>query len=796
MRFSPIPLHVASVLLAGGMSVADAADIYVSRSGNDSQAGTREAPLQSLQGACNLARVKKQQGEKHNTILLDDGTYSLKKPLVLHPEDSHLTIKAHHPRQAVISGAQTLALTWTPYQKGIMKASIPQGTLVDSLFIDGKLQKMARYPNANPKERILEGYAPDAVAPERIANWKHPETGLLHTLHVSMWGGMHYKITGKKADGSVILEGGWQNNRPSGPHAQYRYVENIFEELDTPGEWFLDAETSTLYYYPEAGMDLAKAKVEASHIERLIELEGTEQFPIQNVRIQDLVLTQTDRTFMKNKEPLLRSDWTIYRNGAILLEGAEQCSITGCDFVDLGGDAVFVNNYNRDILVKSCYIHNVGGNGVAFVGDRDAVRAPRDFQDVAHFSWDTLDKNRGPKGNNFPENCTVEDCLITRTGRVEKQTAPIEIAMAKGISVINCSLYDVPRAGINIGDGCWGGHLIDGCDVFDTVLETSDHGSFNSWGRDRFWNLNGLNMNDLSQWDKIKDIPFLDVVERNIIRNSRWKCEHGWDIDLDDGSSNYEIYNNLLLNNGLKLREGFGRTVYNNIIVNNSLHPHVWYQRSGDIVERNIFFVDGYFPAGGMPARPWGERMDHNFVHVQGMKGAQPAQGLQSASGNDAHSKIGDANFINAAKGNYTVRANSPALQSGFKNFPMKFGVVSPRLKSLVKTPVLPDYHPVPTGEVPKTEAIDSLSLEGRNIQGMGDISAYGLSGEAGVLVQKLAESSPLYKAGIRPDDVLVAVDGKKLKDITQFRQSLSNKKLIKLTLSRKQKEQTVSVTL
>ncbi|MEG1259307.1 MAG: PDZ domain-containing protein, partial [Akkermansia sp.] len=96
----------------------------------------------------------------------------------------------------------------------------------------------------------------------------------------------------------------------------------------------------------------------------------------------------------------------------------------------------------------------------------------------------------------------------------------------------------------------------------------------------------------------------------------------------------------------------------------------------------------------------------------------------------------------------------------------------------------------------PKTEAIDSLSLEGRNIQGMGDISAYGLSGEAGVLVQKLAESSPLYKAGIRPDDVLVAVDGKKLKDITQFRQSLSNKKSIKLTLSRKQKEQTVSVTL
>ena len=59
--------------------------------------------------------------------------------------------------------------------------------------------------------------------------------------------------------------------------------------------------------------------------------------------------------------------------------------------------------------------------------------------------------------------------------------------MAQGITVRHCSIYDVPRAGINIGDGCWGGHVIEFCDVFDTVQETGDHGTFNSWGRDRFW---------------------------------------------------------------------------------------------------------------------------------------------------------------------------------------------------------------------------------------------------------------------------------------------------------------------
>lgn len=32
------------------------------------------------------------------------------------------------------------------------------------------------------------------------------------------------------------------------------YVENIFEELDNPGEWFLDENESILYYYPETSI--------------------------------------------------------------------------------------------------------------------------------------------------------------------------------------------------------------------------------------------------------------------------------------------------------------------------------------------------------------------------------------------------------------------------------------------------------------------------------------------------------------------------------------------------------------
>jgi len=36
------------------------------------------------------------------------------------------------------------------------------------------------------------------------------------------------------------------------------------------------------------------------------------------------------------------------------------------------------------------------------------------------------------------------------------------------------------------------------------------------------------------------DLPFLEILGTPVIRDSRWRCEHGWDVNLDDGSTRYE----------------------------------------------------------------------------------------------------------------------------------------------------------------------------------------------------------------------------------------------------------------
>lgn len=760
-------------------------EYFISTEGKDMNLGSIEAPFASLEKA--LEEARKESGEV--TLFLREGTYRLQKTVVLTKTDGNrnkaLNIRSYPGEKVVISGGQKLDLDWKPYKKGIMCAKIEGQVQMDMLLVNGEIRHMARYPNYDEQAIRFNETSAEATAPSRVKQWKHPETGYLHAMHRSDWGDFHYRITGKDDKNQLVLEGGWQNNRQSGLHPDNRMVENIFEELDAPGEWFFDTEESVLYYYPIEGENMEKAVVETPQLKHLFEIRGTEADPVMNIRLDGLQLTQTMRTFMERYEPLLRSDWTIYRGAAVFMEGTERCSLSDCDLYNLGGNAVFFSKYNRNAEVSGSHFTNIGASAICFVGDPQCVRSPS-FEYSLFVPFDLLDREKGPKGNNYPSNCVVKDNLIHKIGLFEKQITGIELSMSQSIIISHNSIYDTPRAGINVSEGTWGGHIIEYNDIFDTVKETGDHGSFNSWGRDRFWHPDYKTMEEMTT--NHPELVLLDAVKTTTIRHNRFRCDRGWDIDLDDGSSNYHIYNNLCLNGGIKLREGFYRIVENNIIINNSFHPHVWFLQSGDVFSRNIV-MSAYKP---IQVRKWGLMVDYNIF--------TDSIALQAAhkNGTDKNSWVSDVLFANPSVGDFTLSDNSEAIvNGGFHNFPMdEFGVQSLRLKSISRQPEMP--VPIISYGGVRAQIERWQGVELKNLTTLGERSATGMDSERGVYVLSVDPLESMHTL-LKTNDVILKVNNRQTNTSKEFFEALKDSKpgdKITLVVFRFQKEISLSVEL
>ncbi|WP_405296605.1 PDZ domain-containing protein [Algibacter sp. Ld11] len=779
-----ISLSFLLTLVLSCTTISRPIELYVSVNGASGNDGSKAQPFLGISQAINKAKTLKSENSNSEIIInVLPGDYYLSKAIEISSELSGISIVGSDASEVHIKGSVVLDSKWEKFNENILVTLVDEALDFDQLIINRDSQILARYPNYNEEGHYWQGYAADAISKARVASWKNPKGGFFHALHKGRWGGFHYEIIGVDANGEAILKGGQQNNRGSSYHKEYRMVENVFEELDSPGEWFLDKETHKLYYWPLEGVDLEKDYIEVAVLKDLIQVVGSLDNPVKNVSISNITFENTQRTFMEEFEPLLRSDWTIYRGAVVFFEGTENCTVTNSVFTNLGGNAIMASKYNKELVVEGNHIYNCGGSAVSFVGDPSAVRSPSfNYGQFVHFK--DMDTVIGPKGELYPRECLVDNNLIHRIGRIEKQTAGVQISMAMDITVSRNSIYDVPRAGINIGDGTWGGHILEFNDVFNTVLETSDHGSFNSWGRDRFWLPKRGKMDSLTT--AIPDMYKWDAIKTTIIRNNRFRCDHGWDIDLDDGSSNYHIYNNLLLNSGLKLREGFNRVAENNIMVNNSLHPHVWFEKSEDVFKHNI--VQKAYQDVGLLG--WGKELDYNFFpNEESMMKSQ-------IYNRDMHSDFGNPMFKSPETLDFSVSEDSPALKIGFKNFQMdKFGVQKEALKKLAKTPEIPKIKS--PSEENKNATVAWLRNELKNVESEQEQSAYGLNTAEGVILLRVWNNSPAVKNnGLKKGDVILKAAGKKIKTVKDFfKVNVENKSdKMDLLIMRNQSEKKITI--
>lgn len=713
--------------------VPEGIEYFVSTKGNDVNSGTRNKPLASLEEARDRARELPANTPVNITV--EEGTYYVPHGFVLTDEDSGsegapVVYEARAANTVSLKGSMPVTAKWELWRDGIyrckLKGTSLEGKSFNQLFLNNDRMVRARYPNwdyENPL-RSGKGYLPCAwgkllsmgwkkgALDEKHKTWSHTEDAILHVFHKNNWGNMQYRIA--NIDGSErridFGTGGMQCQQRMGPglkhgHGSPFYIENIFEELDAPGEWFLDKDTAVLYFMPPTGLDPNKALVEAPVAKRLIELVGSKDKPVKHVTFRGFHVTQTQATFMDSYEDMCRGDWAVHRGGAIYAIGTEDCAIEDCHVEQVGGNGIFVDGYNRRFLTSGCLVENTGESAVCFVGNPDAVREwqswtksylnqnPRGSIEGPNkrrghkYVKDMTDLEAGPKTEDYPADCAVRNSILRDVGIYGKQTSGVFVSMSMDITISHCSIYNIPRAGVTFNDGTWGGHILEHCDIWETVQETGEHGPFNGWGRDRFWP------------DMNKDVVLLDAIKTVHIRNNRIAnyrkslSAGNWTIDLDDGCSNYHIYNNLSLGSTLKLRDGFYRKVWNNIHVSAvPLGWHVWPEDSGDEFMRNITVVSGATPGSkektpymirpaNMPEKmPWGKHESNLWWNVNSRNFQLSRNEINSfeewkEKGFGEGSVFADPMFVDPVNGNFKVSENSPALKLGFINFPMdQFG--------------------------------------------------------------------------------------------------------------------------
>lgn len=505
-------------------------------------------------------------------ITLEEGVYDFSQPIEIKGLNN---VKILCKANAILRGCVEIFPQFHEWKNGIMRAKLDYKS-ISALFINDERLPLARFPDYNA-DAILNGACSINQAP--LSEWENVSGGQIRALHEHDWGGNSYRILGNKEgkDGWNSLDTQWvgDNNRGGKPNLNKLVFENFPDLIKNKGDWCYSG--GYLYYYPKGNEKQYFAVV--NHC--IFDISNSSAITISGGIIQDTATT----VFSFPYETPLRGDWALQRLGAIRVSDSKAINLTGLKMRRIGGNAVFVDGNSSDCVIESCVFTDSGASGVIFAGRECSCR---DFSTWKNHKESINDTTAGAANDEFVKNCIVRNCYFHNLGLYEKQSAAVSMSIAQGIIVSHCTAHRLPRAAINISDGTFGGHKIEYNELFDCVRETSDHGPFNSWGRDRYWSLKKFNTT--GKYGKVKKkYALLDAVKPTEIVNNRLYATKGFGIDLDDGSSNYIIRNNVCIGVGIKIREGFYRKVSGNALFHSALDVHCAFYKCDDIAENNAF---------------------------------------------------------------------------------------------------------------------------------------------------------------------------------------------------------------
>ena len=382
-----------------------AAEIHAAPNGSDTNAGTADAPVQSLEKARDLARqARKAAPEAPITIWLHPGIYSVRQTAVFNKDDSGtesapLTIKGwtdpdqpgarpHLVGGVVVGNEPGAGWTKTTFNGRddvycVSLAPLGISKKFKQIYLNGRRQIWARYPNYDPSLPYSGGWAyVDGVRPpmyqdiegeatntvvlrkQDARNWSVPEEGEICIFPRYNWWNRIEKIKSyDNASRTFTLERGMSYAaRPEDRFALF----GLKEELDAPGEWYQDVAGQKLYFLPP--VDLAGQTVTVPTVDTILLFEGCTNITVRGLEFscaenQSVRFANCENVVL---EKSLVHDLGYFSGAGVVIHGGHNCAVRGCDIWNIGGHGVEVSAGNAakidkcGHIVDNCYIHHVG----------------------------------------------------------------------------------------------------------------------------------------------------------------------------------------------------------------------------------------------------------------------------------------------------------------------------------------------------------------------------------------------------------------------------------------------------
>lgn len=454
---------------------------YVSPNGSDDSTGAETSPYRTIEKAVSAAKSETGQTE----IILRGGRYEVSKTINLGSDCSNLKFAAYPGEKPVISGGKTInpkemykladdemLKRLKPEARGyVYNINLRECSITDFgrmqrverhnqttwdapsfLTINGEIMPRAQWPNGGYTKILAvnkdqSGRPVLSLEDDRAKNWSSIK---------DVW--MYGCFSREYADDSMNLD---EYNAETGEYTlrydlilgaavggSCKFV-NVFEELDSPGEWYVDTDTGMLYLYTD-NIDGIESMTYVTKSGSLFNIENT-----SGISYSGITFTETC-------------------GSAVIIRNSSGISFENCEFYDIGNEAA--NLYSSTgCSFNDCYIHDTGKGGIFISGAGSSGLTPN--------------------GN------VIDGCHFERFAVIGKRYSPAVSLMGVGDVLKNSTIHDSPHSAVLFGGN---NNIIENNDIYDVVKETLDAGAI--YGG-RSWMSGGNTI----RYNFIHDMPYSNV---------------------------------------------------------------------------------------------------------------------------------------------------------------------------------------------------------------------------------------------------------------------------------------------